>query len=344
MLQNYEAEVRAREGRKALHKDLEGVFGVLRRADSSASSSAAPAALARAPSRVSKPKLAKAPSRVSKPKLTKAPPRVPKPKLTKAPPRVSKPTKAAPASKAGKTTAAAATAAKKLVARAAAAKSSTGSKPTGKRLSSSKVKKGAVTTTTTSGTPRRKLIREKVPDTNFRFNRLRWSPWKLAALPTAGAEAEVTSGQWRRFLRGAARARVGAVLSEGGEGGAGARGRGKGQGSAVMCEAAVQTRPGARRHVVWCRVLPASSANRLSLSRLLASPGVRAQLHRVMRSGCRVWVRRAKVSRGQNEGEVKQQVKDVYDYAWCPSNGCHREVWVPTGMATHRMQIAGAMA
>ena len=325
MLQNYEAEVRAREGRKALHKDLEGVFGVLRRADSSASSSAAPAALARAPSRVSK--------------LTKAPSRVPK--LTKAPSRVSKLTKAASVSKAGKTTAAAATAAKKLVARASAAKSSTGSKPKGKRLSSSTVKKAAVTTT---GTPRRKLIREKVPDTNFRFNRLRWSPWKLAALPTAGAEAEVTSGQWRRFLRGAARARVGAVLSEGGEGGAGARGRGKGQGSAVMCEAAVQTRPGARRHVVWCRVLPASSANRLSLSRLLASPGVRAQLHRVMRSGCRVWVRRAKVGRGQNEGEVKQQVKDVYDYAWCPSNGCHREVWVPTGMATHRMQIAGAMA
>ena len=123
--------------------------------------------------------------------------------------------------------------------------------------------------------------------------------------------------------------------------GVGAGGRGQGT---VLCEAAVQTRPGARRHVVWCRVLPASSANRLSLSRLLASPSVRAQLDRVMRSGCRVWVRRAKVSRLQNEGEVKQQVKDVYDYAWCPSNGCHRDVWVPSDVSSHRMQIAGAVA
>ena len=178
----------------------------------------------------------------------------------------------------------------------------------------------------------RKLNREKVPDTSFRFNRLRWSPWKLAAVP---AEAEVRSGAWRRFLRGAARARGGAVL------GVGAGGRGQGT---VLCEAAVQTRPGARRHVVWCRVLPASSANRLSLSRLLASPSVRAQLDRVMRSGCRVWVRWAKVSRCQNEGEIKQQVKDVYDYAWCSSNGCHRDVWVPSGIPSNKMQIAGSVA
>ena len=276
LVQNYEAEVRAREGRKSLHKDLEGVFGVLRRADSSASSAAAAA-----------PDMAKA---ACVAKLTKAASMSKKPASVRA--------------------------ARKLVARAAKAP---GTGPKSRRLA------GKVTIP-------RKLNREKVPDTNFRFNRLRWSPWKLAAVP---AEAEVRSGAWRRFLRGAARARGGAVL------GVGAGGRGQGT---VLCEAAVQTRPGARRHVVWCRVLPASSANRLSLSRLLASPSVRAQLDRVMRSGCRVWVRRAKVSRLQNEGEVKQQVKDVYDYAWCPSNGCHRDVWVPSDVSSHRMQIAGAVA
>ncbi|XP_025076951.1 uncharacterized protein LOC112553747 isoform X2 [Pomacea canaliculata] len=36
-LQNWEAEVRARDGRKSLHSDLDGVFGTLRRADSNAS-------------------------------------------------------------------------------------------------------------------------------------------------------------------------------------------------------------------------------------------------------------------------------------------------------------------
>ncbi|KAL4224887.1 hypothetical protein ACF0H5_015583 [Mactra antiquata] len=36
-LDDYEAEVRAREARKGLHKDLEGLFGVLRRGDSTAS-------------------------------------------------------------------------------------------------------------------------------------------------------------------------------------------------------------------------------------------------------------------------------------------------------------------
>ena len=292
LVQNYEAEVRAREGRKSLHKDLEGVFGVLRRADSSASSAAAPA-------------MAKA---ASVTKLTKA---ASVAKLTKAA-SVAKLTKAASMSKKP----ASVRAARKLVARAAKAP---GTGPKSRRLA------GKVTIP-------RKLNREKVPDTNFRFNRLRWSPWKLAAVP---AEAEVRSGAWRRFLRGAARARGGAVL------GVGAGGRGQGT---VLCEAAVQTRPGARRHVVWCRVLPASSANRLSLSRLLASPSVRAQLDRVMRSGCRVWVRRAKVSRLQNEGEVKQQVKDVYDYAWCPSNGCHRDVWVPNGIPSNKVQIAGSVA
>lgn len=291
-MQNYEAEVRAREERKFLHKDLEGVFGVLRRADSSASSAAAPA-------------MAKA---ASVTKLTKA---ASVAKLTKAA-SVAKLTKAASMSKKK----ASVRAARKLVARAARVP---GTGPKSRRLA------GKVTIP-------RKLNREKVPDTNFRFNRLRWSPWKLAAVP---AEAEVRSGAWRRFLRGAARARGGAVL------GVGAGGRGQGT---VLCEAAVQTRPGARRHVVWCRVLPASSANRLSLSRLLASPSVRAQLDRVMRSGCRVWVRRAKVSRLQNEGEVKQQVKDVYDYAWCPSNGCHRDVWVPNGIPSNKVQIAGSVA
>lgn len=49
-LEGYEAEVRAREARKGLHKDLEGLFGVLRRGDSSASNKSA---LAKTPSSVS---------------------------------------------------------------------------------------------------------------------------------------------------------------------------------------------------------------------------------------------------------------------------------------------------
>ncbi|KAK7116461.1 uncharacterized protein [Littorina saxatilis] len=287
-LQNYEAEVRAREGRMALHKDLEGVFGVLRRADSSAAASAT----------------------TTTDRPTKAVPLV---KLTKA----ASLTKATSISKTGKKSKAV-TAAKKLVARAAR---TTTAQSGSKRL-------------TKPSTITRKLNREKVPETNFRFNRLCWSPWKLAVVP---AEAEVSSGQWRRFLRGAARAQGGAVL--------GGVATGKRSQASVLCEAAVQTRPGARRYVVWCRVLPASSANRLSLSRLMASQSVRAQLERVMRSGCRLWVRWAKVSRRQDKDEVKQEVKGVYDYAWCHSNGCHRDVWVcNNGVASHRVQIAGALA
>ncbi|KAL8581692.1 hypothetical protein ACOMHN_043110 [Nucella lapillus] len=281
-LSNYEAEVRAREGRAALHKDLEGVFGVLKRADSLASAAAAPSA-------------SKASKSTAAPKVTKA----------------------ASLSKGGKKTKAKKSvtfsAAKKLVARAS---KTADSKPKAKRL----MKKIVV---------QRRLIREKVPDTNFRLNELSWSPWKLAVV---SSEEEVRSGQWRRFLGGVAKARGGAVV---GAVTSSARGR-----SNVMCEAAVQTRPGARRHVMWCRLLPAASASRLSLARLLASPSVRAQMDHVMRSGCRVWVRWAKVGRSQGE-EVKQQVKDIYDYAWRPGKSCHRDVWVPNGSPSHRVQICG---
>ena len=290
VLQGYEAEVRAREGRQALHKDLEGVFGALRRAPSSTSAAHA------------------------------APPAAPPAKLTKAP-SVSKLKKAASFSKTktgSKKTVAGSKVAMTMKARAAYAA------------------KGKVVSKVKAVTIPRKLMREKVPDSNFRFSQLHWSPWKLAAVPV---ETEVKSGQWRRFLKGCARGRGGMVV------GAGCS-KGSKQGS-VLCEAAVQTRPGARRHVVWCRVLPASSANRLSLSRLLSSQSVRKQLERVMRGGCRLWVRWASVSgRGHGKVNMQQEVKDVYNYAWCPSREGCRDVWVPaSGVTTcHRMQIAGTVA
>ncbi|XP_076444170.1 uncharacterized protein LOC143282420 [Babylonia areolata] len=279
---NYEAEVRAREGRQALHKDLEGVFGVLRRADSSASTAAAPSAA----------KAAKSPAATT---------------AASAVTKISKGGKK-PSTKKSVTM----STAKKLVARAA---KTTDSKPKSKRFT----KRILVA---------RRLNREKVPDTNFRLRQLKWSPWQLAVV---SAEEDTKSGQWRRFMGGVAKVRGGGVLG----GGSSARAQ-----RSVMCEAAVQTRPGARRHVVWCRVLPASSANRLSLSRLFMAPSARAQMDRVIRSGCRVWVRWARI--GQHE-EVKQQVKDIYDYAWCARKGCQRDVWVPNGVPSHRVQICGSL-
>ena len=257
----------------ALHKDLEGVFGVLRKASSTASSTGPPP-------------------------VTKIP------SIRKAPST----TKAAP---------------KKTVTIKAA------KKPAPRAVKTSRASARMISTAKREVLPR-KLNRELVPHSNFRFNTLDWAPWKLALIPST----ETPKGQWRRVLGGAARARSEAVT------GATAPRAGKG---GILCEAAVQTRPGARRHVVWCRLLPVSSASRLSLSRLLTSPGVRAQLDRVMRSGCRVWVRWAKVSKAKYEKEVKQRVKDMYDYAWCGRAGEFRDVWVPNGHPSHRLQIAGSL-
>lgn len=67
-LQNYEAEVRARVGRKVLHRDLEGVFGTLRRADSKASTCSVP----RTPSPSKTPSLTKTLSFSKALSLTKA--------------------------------------------------------------------------------------------------------------------------------------------------------------------------------------------------------------------------------------------------------------------------------
>ncbi|KAK7477662.1 hypothetical protein BaRGS_00031046 [Batillaria attramentaria] len=283
-LQNYEAEVRAREGRKNLHRDLEGVFGTLRRADSGASTAT--------PSLAKTPSIGKAPSIAKTPSIAKPPSLIKTSSFKKTP----KPKKVSIA------------AAKKLVDGAKMAGKKSTSKPV-----TSKAAKAAVY---------RKLNRELVPETNFRFNDLKWSSWKLGAVPVG---TEVTSGKWRAFMKGAARARGGPLLEDAGR-----------KTGAIICEVAVQTRAGARRHVVWCRVLPTSSASRLTLSRLLASPSVRAQLDRVMRSGCRVWVRYANLGRRQPRSEVKEQLDTVYDYAWCTRNGCHRDVWVPKGnlMAT----------
>lgn len=302
-MQNYEAEVRAREGRMALDKDLEGVFGVLRRADSSASTSVDPSAV---PALKKLPSLAKTAGRagsfVKTPSVSK---------LSKAP-SAPKLVKAASAKK----MAAGLSVAKKLVARATAATAGTpGPKAKLHRLS----------------VPR-KLNRERVPDTNFRFKELHWSPWKLAVVPASSADTP--KGHWRRFLKGSARAKLGAVAGE--------AGHGKTVAGSVMCEAAVQTRPGGRRHVVWCRLVPATSARRMSFARLMASSSVRTQLQRVVRDGCRLWVRWAKVSRPGDEVEVRQVVKDVYDYAWCHGNAAsQRDVWVPNGTPSHRVQIAG---
>ena len=53
VFQDYEAEVRAREGRKKLANDLEGLFGVLRRGDSSVSNKSGPSELRKSSSSAS---------------------------------------------------------------------------------------------------------------------------------------------------------------------------------------------------------------------------------------------------------------------------------------------------
>lgn len=176
----------------------------------------------------------------------------------------------------------------------------------------------------------RKMIREKVPNTNFRFNNLKWSSWKLAVVPKG---LEVASGQWRDCLGGMARARADSLVD----------GHRKGQ-AAVMLEMAVQTRAGARRHVMWGRVRPLSS-NGLSVTRLLASREVRLQVEKVVRDGCRVWVRVAVLSRRQPVAEVRRQLVTVYDYAWGSlKTGCVRDVWAPNGKPSHKILIAASAA
>ena len=114
----------------------------------------------------------------------------------------------------------------------------------------------------------------------------------------------------------------------------------------MFLEASVQTRPGQRRHVTWRRVVT-MYARQVSFGRLLTSGRyVRAQLTRVMRSGCRVFVRVAEVGRGES-AEVARELARHYDYAWCPRphDRRHRDVLVPNGRGNkdddEPTQIAG---
>ncbi|KAK7099581.1 uncharacterized protein [Littorina saxatilis] len=175
-----------------------------------------------------------------------------------------------------------------------------------------------------------KLRREKVPATKFKFRDLTWTSWKLLAVP---ADQEVTSGTWRSSLSGLAKFRHDLNKSS--------TNKPKADQRTVFLEVSVQTHPGRRRHVMWGRVVKVHSG-KTSFSRLLTSGQyVRVQLARVMRSGCRVFVRMAELGRKQSD-EVENGLTQ-YDYAWCPvTRGCcHREVVVPSGSEGNDMQIGG---
>ncbi|ESP05582.1 hypothetical protein LOTGIDRAFT_228107 [Lottia gigantea] len=147
-----------------------------------------------------------------------------------------------------------------------------------------------------------RLRRERVTVNNFRYSYLDWSVWKLAVQPKSGVATD--SKKWINnydFLVKKSLFRAGFSNTR------------------YLYEFSVQTKPGGKRHVVYCDVI-----NHKKLSSdwrdILNTDDLKDKVDNVMDSKCRIFVRRAVVSRAfrgnKKYSQLKSHVEELYDYVW----------------------------
>ncbi|XP_071104824.1 uncharacterized protein [Haliotis cracherodii] len=262
-LQGYEAEIRAVKGKQSMNKDLEGLFGTLRRDDSKASSLGGPGALmGPLPDPISPLPLQKVPSASTTVPVIW----VPKTKTKKV---------------------------KKI-----------NKKCTVKRSQPRKREK----------TEKKRLRREKVPQTNFIYKDYRWSPWQLAIVPSRD---QTTSGTWKDVRHGLGLKKCCLNLFK------------KSGNKHTFVEVSVQPRPHAKRHVVMFKVLNGNVSPENWFRVLFGRRKIQDELERVLDSGCRLFVRKAELKRSrQTVTEEAKDISSLYDYAWQTTDTCHRDVYI----------------
>ncbi|OWF50761.1 uncharacterized protein LOC110450060 [Mizuhopecten yessoensis] len=145
-----------------------------------------------------------------------------------------------------------------------------------------------------------KLVpREKAAQTVFTCNCLDWSSWKLAYIPVDVNEPKTKDG-FKRIFRGECHKRVQLFTK---------------RCRSALYEVAVQTKAHGKRHVMFSKVISGLIDNSEWEYNLLF--GAKLRLHRQIKSvveqGCKVFVRRAVLSK---KSLAKVDTLNKYSYAW----------------------------
>lgn len=276
----YEAEVRSRLGPKGVNRELEGLFGTLRR-NESGSSYISTASL--------KPVLSIFKDTVPKiPKKARSATKVPK--KVKPTPKVPKTTKYSqkqvPRNRQNKPTA-------KAVKRKTA--STTKQRPAVKRSRRNTKRRGDA----------QQIHREKVARSAFTCNNLDWSTWRLAYTPLDDFKLSSKRGFVTKFNGKCLKRRQ--LFSNQSR-------------KSSLYEIAVQTKIRGKRHVVYSSVVPGKGKNGDWECDLLHGGRKRLldQIRSVVENGCKVFVRRAFVSK-RHKSKLDTLHKR-YSYAWSLQN------------------------
>ena len=155
--------------------------------------------------------------------------------------------------------------------------------------------------------PSKRCNREDVTKTNFRLRNLTWSPWKVGM---AEKSPDDESEEW---------------IPRRGEG-YGVRRSGlfqNGSDTAAVYEFAVQTARRCRKHPVYVSCTAGFSGLQWD-TYLLKQGHLSGQVDNVLRKGCKLFVRRAKVNTPQRVDdktvksvqELRHLIRQTYDYAW----------------------------
>ncbi|XP_021350121.1 uncharacterized protein LOC110448280 isoform X2 [Mizuhopecten yessoensis] len=287
----YEAEVRSRFGQKGINRELEGLFGTLRRYESGASNiSTASSKHTPAPSTSTgstSPKIKKTKVPTSAAKQKRKPNRIPNRQIVKQNKRSVK---------------------SRGDQKAIHREKERNVKSRGDRKAIHREKEKSVK----SRGDQKAIHREKVTHSSFTCSRLDWSKWRLAYTPLNGTGLSSKRGFITKFRGNCLKRKE--LFS----------GRSR---KMALYEVAVQTKIRGKRHVLYSRIVSGNTNNVDWESALLHGGKKRllGQIQSVIDSGCKVFVRRALVTKRH---QSRLNSLDKYNYAWSPqkSSRKHRRV------------------
>ena len=148
----------------------------------------------------------------------------------------------------------------------------------------------------------KRLLREKVPDTKFLLNKMRWSPWQLVVSPehqlsnASGSDWDLRTATGRtKYWR---KRTVCKPIN-----------------SPTLFEVAVQMKPRKKRIVVYYKFITRLPDSRKWEQRLLGSCS--GKIDSVMK-GYKIFVRSAAICRrSTTKLQKSKNILKLYNYAWC---------------------------
>ncbi|XP_064603770.1 uncharacterized protein LOC135469159 [Liolophura sinensis] len=142
----------------------------------------------------------------------------------------------------------------------------------------------------------KRLNRASVPQSNFLFNDLTWSPWKLVISGNTDSLP-----QWRK-RNGTSTYRRRLAFSE--------------THRRAIYEFSLQDRKGAKRRVVFFKVIEGFESPERWETKLLRDFCIRSEINDVVSDGCEVFVRRALLKRSQSVRSCRSKLRNLYNYEW----------------------------